>query len=866
MVASNPVPSLGVSLAGRSIGRFTVERLLGAGGMGEVYRAQDTTLKRPVALKRVAPQLRNDPRSRKRILKEAERASALNSPHIAAIYDVLQENNEVFLVMEYVEGVTLREHMHAAALDTQTFLNIAAQCAEALASAHQKRIVHGDIKPENIMITADGTVKVLDFGLAKRLASGEAAPLDSTQSAVLSGTPGYIAPEILLAQDADARSDIFSLGVVLYEALTRQHPFTGKTFTEAADKTLHHTPAPLHEVVPTAPAELEGVIGKMMAKDPAERYVTAADLLVELRALQQGTTAVSLTPPRVRSWARRVGRIVAAVLILLIVVSALPDVRRQWKRWFIGPDLPEKKNLVVLPFVSVNKEAQAQALAQGLTYILTSNLAKLTDRYPLQVIRPAFAGTVNKFDQAREAGASLVLEGSSQQSGSTLRITYSLVDAKSRRQLRADDITAEVSDLIRVENRVVDSVLRSLEVELTVSDRKLLAAHGTSSREAYESYMRARGYLENYQNPENVESAISEFNTALQRDPNFALAYAGLGESYWHKYNITKATEWIGSAQENCSKAESITAGQDCLGTIYNGTGRYQDAVRQFQLALKHNPTDDDAYRGLAYAYERQGNVVEAEQTFRSAINMRPQYWASYNWLGIFYLRHHRYQQAAEMYQQVTNLAPDNFRGYANLCSAYLVMARYSDALAACQRSIVARINASAFNNMGVVYFYQRRFDDAARASQDALKVEPNNRIAWANLAEVYYWTGRKQESADAYRKAIDLGEQELRVNPQNAALLSYLGLYHAVLGKRAVATAYRDKALAVDSGSVDVLFNAAIITNVIGDSDAALSWLEKALDAGLTPEFAQATPYFEKLRSSKRFQALLQRSRLKGS
>ncbi|HEX2712716.1 MAG TPA: serine/threonine-protein kinase, partial [Candidatus Acidoferrales bacterium] len=277
-------------LTGTTVGRFAIRARLGAGGMGEVYHAEDTRLKRSVALKRIAPQLKADQNYRQRFLREAQYASGLTNQNVAGVYDVLEESGEIFLVMEYVEGRTLRQRL-AEPLGIGELLGIALQCAGALAAAHERGIVHHDIKPENIMLTPAGEVKILDFGVAKKLPRADDATLDTTTSTkAFSGTLAYMAPEVLLQKEPDQRADIFSLGVVLYEALSGRQPFMADNFLATSDKVLHEIPAPLRSFNSKVPAELERIVAKMLAKDPAERYTTAADLLVDLRAAQRAMT------------------------------------------------------------------------------------------------------------------------------------------------------------------------------------------------------------------------------------------------------------------------------------------------------------------------------------------------------------------------------------------------------------------------------------------------------------------------------------------------------------------------------------------------------------------------------------------------
>jgi len=866
MAAAEPQPLSGSQdLTGVCVGRFAIRALLGKGGMGEVYRADDTRLKRPVALKRVSRKLGADPSARQRIFKEAERASALNSPHIAAVYDVLEENGEVFLVMEYVEGSSLRQRLWASGrFPISEFLDLALQCAEALAAAQKKGIVHRDIKPENILITPGGQAKILDFGLAKHLpAPGEEEVTVSGESLQwsLAGTPGYMAPEVLLGGQADHRSDIFALGVVFYEMLTGRHPFGVENRPTTAGSILQLTPAPVRQLAPGVPAELQRIIAKMLAKSPDERYATAADLLADLHALERGHPFLVSTAPRPH-WARWVGRSIAVVVLLLLALGITPIARQHWKRWFVGADLPEKKNLAVLPFEVVGEEPGAHAFAQGLAETLTGKLAQLTDNYPLQVIPPSEvrAQQVGSVEQARIGlGANLVLEGSLRRSGSQVRVTYHLVDSRTRQQLRADTVTAPAGDPFAVEDRVVQSVLRSLDLELGSKDRHALETYGTSEPAAYDYYLRGRGYLMEYQKPENVDSAMELFKRSLERDPKYMLAYAGLGESYWRKYQATHASEWVTRALEACQKAAAEGEGAICLGHLHNETGKYEQAVSEFQRGLDADRTSDDAYRGLAFAYEHLHETEQAEQTYRRAIAVRPQYWAGYNWLGAFLFRQGRFQEAATMFQQVTALAPDSFRGYMNLGGAYTALGRFDQAQPALERSVGLRPSAAAYSNLGTVYFYLRRFADSARAYEQAVQLDARDYALWGNLAESYYWSaGEREKAAAAYRRALQLAEEQLKVNPREASALGQVALDNAMLGNAAAAEQYLQRALALAPADTDLQLKGAVIESSLAHPDRALAFLDKALAAGVSPNVVRNNPSFDELLKTEALQRRL--------
>ena len=871
--AQNPAgPSDAADLTGQTVGRFAIRARLGAGGMGEVYRADDTALKRPVALKRMAPRLRTDESFRKRFLREAQFASGLSNPHIAGVYDVLEANGEMFVVMEYVEGVTLRQRL-AQPLSIAEFFGIAAQCVSALVAAHQQGIIHRDIKPENIMLAGDGQVMILDFGVAKQLPRAEDVEtilsLTST-SGSFSGTPAYMAPEVLLDKEPDQRADIFSLGVVFYEALSGRHPFHGENFVATTGRILHETPPQLSKANPKVPAELERIVAKMLAKNPAERYATSADLLVDLRAaeraMQSGAPHAAALPqakPGV-AWLRR-GWAIAGVAILAVAgLGLIPQVRHRLP-WFGRPSLVGPKSLVVLPFRPVNASQENQAFCDGMTETLTAKLTQLTATHQLQVMRPRDARPrISSAEEARKVlGASLVLEGTMDRSGSEARVNYTIVDTASLRQVRGDTITADISDPFALQDRVAQSVVEKLELELAPRERQALGAHGTQVARAYEAYVQGIGYLENYDRPENIESAISSFQRALAYDPNYAMAYAGLGEAYLIKYENTKDTRWVQNARESCERARTLdsasTQAELCLGALHTATGEYERAVEDFQRALEREPTSDDAQRNLGLAYEKLGKFQEAEATLQRAIKLRPNYWAGYSWLGGFYSRQARYKQAAEMFSRVVQLAPESFRGYSNQGAMYVLLGRYTEAIAACERSIAIRPSAGAYSNLATAYFHLRRFEEAARNYEEAAKRDEKNYVVWGNLGDAYYFApGRRANAAGAYRQAVALAQQKLEVDLRDALVRGDLAYYRAMLGERGAALAEIQSALAKAPQNAQLRFKEALIQMQFGDTVQALAWLRKALAAGYSASEVRDTPNFDSLHADPRFQELL--------
>jgi len=850
------------SLTGTVAGRFEIENRVGIGGMGEVYRAHDTRLKCQVALKRLAPALLNDALYRRRFLEEAQRAVCLrNDPRVAAVYDVLEVQNEIFLIMEFVEGETLRQRL-ARPIQMQEFLHIASQCAEALVAANDRGIIHGDIKPENIMLTPAGQVKILDFGVAKQMLRADD---DDTidPSAMVSGTPAYMAPEILLKKPADGRADIFSLGIVFYESLTGRHPFRADSFSVTSDRIRGEKPTPAHSFNPDVSPALESILQRMLAKKPADRYPTATDLLADLDHLQSGITParlLRLLPMQQRKAGVRKGFLLGAVAVaLLAVLSQVQQIKQFWEKTG-GPSV---MRLVVLPLHTSSTDVNDRAFCDGLTEAVALWLAQFGDKTRLDVVPPSEvrAESVLNVEQARKKfGANRVLEGTVIESGSQARVIYSLVDATTGKNMDGDTVTGNHSDRLAFEEQLVASVARVLGMQPKQDDRM---EQGTHEPAAYDYYLRGRGYLQDYHKPENVDSAIEVFKHALERDPNYARAYAGLGESYWRKYEHTHASSWVALSRDACQRAvdldKDLAIAHNCLGLVSDGTGEYQQAIDEFQHAANLDPSYDDALLGLASAYDKLGRPEEAENYFKRAIQLHPQYWRGYSSLGNFYFNAARYREAEEQYRRLTTLVPEGEFGYSNLGAAYLAEGRYNDAAVQFKKALQLQSNATAYSNLATTYFYQHHFQDAARTYELAVREKDAVYWQWGNLAEAY--TLIPEESAQvrpAYLKAAELVSDTLRVNPRDAEAIHYASLYQAMLGNREAAMALLRRLPAGSPADPEMRFLVAKIYYHLGMNDLAIAELEKSVSAGYSRAWVRDDPAFAGLASNLQFQQIV--------
>src|ERR1019366_1141855 len=382
------------------------------------------------------------------------------------------------------------------------------------------------------------------------------------------------------------------------------------------------------------------------------------------------------------------------------------------------PSSNQQRIMAVLPFDTAGQDPATSALGLGLTETLTAQLVQASDTDAIQVVSPRdlrHRGVKTAEDARREFGTDFVLESSLQRSGQTIRINCYLVDSKTHRQIAARSITMDANDAFGLQDRVVSETLDMLPAQIKPEQRRKLNVRPVTQPAAYEAYIRGRGYLQEYEKPENIDSAIAEFNQALKIDPNYAPAYAGLGEGYWIGYQqLNRGKDWLSDASASCQKAlalaPDLSPGHACIGNVLFGTGKYEQAVKQYERALEIDPNSDYTLGQLADAYQKLGNPGAAEAAYKKAIALRPNYWAVYSGLGAVYSGQARYAAAVEMFKEVTQLAPGNHSGYSNLGGIYLLQGQYEDAISQLQRSIELRPNVIAYTNLGTAYFAVRRF------------------------------------------------------------------------------------------------------------------------------------------------------------
>ena len=845
-------------MIGETIGPFRVLRKLGAGGMGEVFLAEDNRLGRLVALKSPSASWLESPDARARLQREARAAARLNDSRIAAVYDVLDVDGRPFIVMEWVEGETLTSALKRGAFSPERALAVGSEIADALIAAHAAGIIHRDLKPANVMLTAGDRAKILDFGVAKMTDAGDV--LTSTGEAL--GTPGYTAPEQLLGK-ADARSDIYSTGALLYELLTGKPPIhDGPDRGVAA---LLEPVTDIRTVTPSVPREVADVVMRALEREPRDRYQSAKELAEAIArargALSEMPTRANVTAiggtPRAARWAT------VAIVVLLLAAVGVPLARR----WSGPPPKAASTRtpvVAVLPFSDFSADKKLEYMGDGIADTVGTKLSAIAGLSVISrgEIHDAVKANKTIANVCRALGATYVVTGGIQQNGERIQVTVNLLSPDGstiRSGLAYED---SVENLFALERQIAESLTEQIAGSVSSADLAQLAEGETKSIPAMAAYWRGRHLLEQ-PGPDPIDPAIAAFGDAVNADPTFALGWAGLGSAYWRKYVQTKDHEASDQAVKAATRAQhldpSSTDVQITLATIYKGTGDTAEAIKQLTHALHLHPNNYQALRLMADIDAARGQAQQAIDEYQKAIAIRPDYWETYRSLGALYWHASRYQEAIDAFTRITELQPDSPIGWQTRGTVYATMMKLDEARSDLEKALAHGGSAGTYSVLGTVSYYQGRFADAAHDYEQAIQLRAKNALTHYNLGDAYRQLGRSAEASRAYQDGRDLADADLEVNPKDAEALAIRGTCQARLGHVDSGLADLQHAAEIAPQDQEVQYHRALVLTLAGRTDAAVDAASQAVADGYSTALLRTDDDLKPLRGSAAFQALLE-------
>ncbi|MGO9126884.1 MAG: protein kinase domain-containing protein, partial [Terriglobales bacterium] len=785
----------------QTLGHYRIAEKVGAGGMGEVYRARDQHLARDVAIKVLPPGTLIDESARKRFRKEALILSQLNHPNIATIHDFDTQEGVDFLVMEYIPGITLNEMVAGRPLPEKEVLRLGAQLADGLAAAHDQGVVHRDLKPGNLRVTSDGRLKILDFGLAKlwHPVTASAATDSFSETQAMAGTLPYMAPEQLLGGAIDARTDIHAAGSVLYEMATGQRPFSKLEHAQLITAILRQAPTPPGQLNPQVSPELARIIGKCLEKEPENRYQSAKELAVDLRRLgvpSTGAPVGAVEPKKLK------GIVKAAMLgvgVLLVGALVIAFYAGGWSdRALRQGGGPQISSLAVLPLANFSHDPEQDYFADGMTEALITDLAKTAE---LRVISRTsvmrYKGTQKPLPEiARELNVDAVVEGSVQRSGSRVRITAQLIRGATDQHLWAESYERDLRDILGLQDEVAHAIAQRVESKLNPKNQMNRERARPVEPEAYEAYLKGIYYMEK-RTPESLRKSAEYFQRAIAKDPSYAPAYAGLADFYnlASNYGVLAPEESFPKARTLAVKAleidDSLAEGHFALASVLANGYDWKAAETEFRRALELNP-------GSA-----QGH-----------------YWYGFTFLGPL----GRHTEAISEMQRARELDP---------------------------LSLV--INA----NLGATFWLAGEYDQAIQQCLKTLEMYPHSEAAHLNLAWAYQQKGMFEQGVREMQKEM-ADSDDNGTDPQS---LSQLARAYVLAGKSAEAQQTIAKLNHLSKLTYVSPYDRATIDVALGRKDRALAELEQACEKHDDRMIWIGTdPRFEGLHSDPRFQALLRR------
>jgi tetratricopeptide (TPR) repeat protein len=850
-------------LVGETLGRYEIVGVIGAGGMGEVYRARDPSIGRNVAIKILPEDFKNDKRRLRRFEKEARTAGGLEHPNILAVHDIGLYEDRPYLVSELLDGADLDQKMAAGALTVRRSLQIAVEVAEGLAAAHSRGITHRDIKPGNIFITNDGRAKILDFGIAKvsedpvseaAVTLAETKTL-GTQDGTVVGTPGYMSPEQVEGLPVDHRSDIFSFGVVLYEMLAGRRPFAGKTPPQVALAILRDDPPPLGWTDGRIPPAVEEIIFRCLEKNPEERFHSAHDLALALRA---AAAAPSGAVPTLESRRPFPVRTLAALAAITLLVFAGAVAARYV---MMPPPLPETLHLTVMPF-EVGAAADP-SFVRGLADSVEGSLGLLEAQeggrlWVLTNATAQFWGANDLGARARMFSVTLGIEGAFRLADGEMELDLRLVDPADGNVLRTIEIAHDALDVLALQTEPLMMLAEAFGIEVEAETTSRLEMAGTNIVAAYRPYLSGLGMYRLAEDEDDLDRAVSTLEQAAEEDATFAPAAAVLSRVYARRYELARSGDDLAFArtwaQRAITVAPEVPHGYQSMAEVERISGNAAAELSNLEKAVEVAPNCCGPQRALAVALNRDGRITDAVGAYERVMFLRPDHWESNYWLGVLLFDLGDLEASANRFRQAMKVAPGNPYGANGLGSVMNRLGQRDEARSAFRRSVEIEPTEFALSNLGTLEFEDGRYGTAARFFERALAINDGDRLTWAFLGTSLHFGGDPDGAVPAFRRTVEIGEAELVDQPDDAAVLADTAGSYAMLGEK-------DRGLELaERAAQQMVVDPAIMCAIaeafedLGERERALEWIGRARAHGLPEIWVERRPSLHELRADPRY------------
>ena len=869
-------------MIGETILHYKILEKLGEGGMGVVYKAEDTKLKREVAIKFLPHHISSNDEDRKRFEIEAQAAASLNHPNITTIHSIEESDSEVFIVMEYIDGIESKGKIKSGSISINEAVDIAIQIADGLEAAHKKGIVHRDIKSGNVMITKDGKAKIMDFGLAK-VGKG----MQVTKVGTTVGTVAYMSPEQTRGEEIDNRSDIWSFGVLLYEMVTGKQPFKGDYDQALVYSILNEEP----ETAEISSTALRNIILKALEKEPVERYQKVSEMLADLIEIKNETLTrtYSRSSERKTQIQKKKNKWFVPAAIIIFIAFLIVAYIYFNSRSSVNNVSSEIKMIVVLPFENLGS-SEDEYFADGITEEITSKLSGLSG---LGVIARASAAqyknTNKSLDEiAKELGVGYILVGTIRwdKSGDVdkVRVNPELIRTSDGVQMWSEPYESEYSTSFKLQTQIASQVANAMDINLLQPEKKSLSTNLTENQEAYNLYLKGKDFLDyRNQEPQNKTTAERLFKQAIYLDPNFAAAYAGLSKAYsdmyWFYYDHSQKT--IDLSKQAVEKSLELNpefyGGYASLAWYYYHCRLdYDKAIENFHHSLDLQPNNYDALGGLGAVLRRQGKVEESIPFIERAMNINPLSAQAIFELGASYYWSKKYSMAIPLFQKSMSQDPSSPVSYYHLSACYIL----SDGdLTNATEAINSGLKEGVIDKTGYIIqrnteidIYSRNFEEALNDLKNSRNLVFDEQFTFVpkdlNIGIVNLYLGRLNDAKKSFNSAIDFLNKKIKESPNDSRLYSALGIAYAGLSQKQNAVKWAKKGVELLPISKEALRGQARLNDLakvyamVGEYDLAIQILKKLINipSEITPAILKIDPMWDKLRGNPEFNKLLAR------